>query len=536
MPLEEIPMVLLIDNFDSFTFNIFQDIRKLGFEVAVKRNNAVTAAGVEEMNPSHIVISPGPGGPAAAGVSIELVRRFRGRIPILGICLGHQAIGAAFGGDIVPASELLHGKSSEIFHDGRGVFSGLKNPFRAIRYHSLAVSRASVPSELEVSAWTEDGEIMGLRHKSCSVEGVQFHPESVGTESGLDLLANFLDPRPRFSHVQAALKKVLKGEDLENGEAENTMDEITSGKATPAQTAGLLTALAMKGESVSELTGFARVMRRKATPVRRPEGRFIVDTCGTGGDARNTFNISTCAALVAAGAGVTVAKHGNRSVTSRCGSADLLEALGVNITAPPETMGRALEDAGIAFLFAPKLHLSMKQAVPVRQEIAVRTVFNILGPLSNPVGADAQVVGVFDDALLRKIAETLACLGVKRAMVVHGSDGLDEITLTGPTRVAEVRDGWVREYSLCPDDLGLPSCKLESLRGGSLRTNCEIALSILRGEPGPPRQTVAANAAAAIYLAGAADDLPAAVKKAEQSIDSGAARQKLEALISLTHN
>ena len=528
-------MVLLIDNFDSFTFNIFQYIRKLGYDVTVKRNNACTTAEVGIMCPSHIVISPGPGGPNSAGVSVDLVGEFKGRIPILGICLGHQSIGAAFGGDIGPAMEIFHGKGSEIYHDGKGVFLGLKNPFWAIRYHSLAVRRSTLPPELEVSAWTEDGEIMGLRHKLYSVEGVQFHPESCGTECGMDLLSNFLSPKPRPSYIQAALKKALQREDLKIDEAENVMEEIASGKATPAQIAGLLTAMSMKGEAVSELVGFARVMRRKATPVRKPEGRIVVDTCGTGGDAKGTFNISTCAALVAAGAGVTVAKHGNRSVTSRCGSADLLEALGVNIVVPPETMSRALDKVGIAFLFAPKLHASMKYAVPVRQDIAIRTVFNILGPLVNPAGADVQMIGVFSDSLLMKMAEALASLGAKRALVVHGSDGLDEITLAGTTRVVEVRDGWIREYRLNPEDLGFPFCAPDDLKGGSLKTNCEIALSILKGERSVWRDATVLNTAAAIYLAGEAESLREGVEKAERSIDGGMAMKKLENLIAITN-
>jgi len=528
-------MVLLIDNFDSFTFNIYQAVRKLGHDVTVRRNDAVTAAEVKAMNPSHIVISPGPGNPDSAGVSTELIRSFKGEIPILGICLGHQCIAAAFGGGITSAAELVHGKKSEIYHDGQGVFSGLKNPFWATRYHSLAVSRMTLPSDLLVSAWTDDGEIMGVRHKIFSVEGVQFHPESIGTENGLDLLSNFLDPRPRPSFIQAAIKKVLRREDLETAEAEGAMEEIASGKATPAQIGGLLTALSMKGESVSELTGFAGVMRRKATPIARPAGRVILDTCGTGGDAKGTFNISTLAAFVAAGAGATVAKHGNRSVTSRCGSADLLEALGVNVTAPAETMARALDEIGIAFLFAPKLHPSMKHAVPVRADIGIRTVFNILGPLANPAGADVQMIGVFSDSLLKKMAAALLNLGTRRALVVHGSDGSDEITLAGPTRVVEVLDGWLKEYILDPEDLGFSLCPPEALKGGSLRTNCEIALSLLNGERGPRRDVVVLNAAAAIYLAGLAECLSDAVEKAEQSIDSGAALKKLEDLIAATN-
>ncbi len=528
-------MILVIDHYDSFTFNLVQYLGVLGQKLKVVRNDAATLADMESMAPGAIVISPGPGRPENAGIIVDVIRQFAGRIPILGICLGHQAIGAAFGGEIAPAAELVHGKASDIHHDGRSVFSGLKNPIRAVRYHSLAVRRATLPPELEVSAWTDDGEIMGLRHRLFSVEGVQFHPESIGTECGLELLANFLNPRPRPSSMQEALRKVLKHKDLGTEEAESVMEEIASGRATPAQIAGLLTALAMKGESVSELAGFARVMRRKATEIIKPEGRTVVDTCGTGGDAKGTFNISTCAAIVAAGAGVTVAKHGNRSVTSRCGSADLLEALGVNLHASPEVLGLALDKIGLAFLFAPKFHPSMKHAVPVRQEIGVRTVFNILGPLSNPARADSQMIGVFSGSLLRKMAEALAELGVKRAMIVHGGDGLDEITLTGPSRIAEVKDGWIHEYEIHPEDLGIPLCAPEDLTGKTLRDNCEIALSILNGERGAPRDAVVLNAAAAIVLSGRAENLQKGVRQAEQAIDAGEARRKLDDLILITN-
>lgn len=527
-------MILLIDNYDSFTYIIFQYVRKLGFEAEVRRNDAITIEDIEALGPSHIIISPGPGNPGGAGVSVEAVRKYAGKIPLLGICLGHQSIGAAYGGIIVPAAELRHGKESEIFHDGQGIFSALKNPFRAVRYHSLAVDRSSIPAELDVSAWTEDGEIMGLRHKTYSVDGVQFHPESIGTENGLDLLANFLNPRPQPSRMQAAIRKALRREDLEMGEAETVMEEIASGKATPAQIGSLLTALALKGESVSEISGFAHAMRRKATPIRKPAGRPLLDTCGTGGDASGTFNISTCAAFAAAGAGAAVAKHGNRSITSRCGSADLLEALGVNLAAPPEVMEKALRDIGLAFLFAPRLHASMKHAVPVRVEIGIRTVFNILGPLANPAGTDRQLVGVFSEDLLPKIAESLVRLGVSRAMVVHGADGLDEITLTGPTRIAEVRDGWIHRFSFHPSDLGYAPCAAGELAGGSLKTNVEIALDVLSGQRGPKRDAVVINAAAAVYLAGLCPDLPSAAAAAEKSIDSGAAQKKLDDLIAAT--
>ncbi len=529
-------MILLVDNYDSFTHNIFQALRKLGREVVVKRNDAVTVEEATAMKPEAVVISPGPGDPAQAGICLPLVRALQGKVPFLGICLGHQCLAAAFWAEIVPAAELVHGKESEIHHDGKGIFSGIKNPFKAVRYHSLAVRRASLPPELEISAWTEDGEIMGIRHSIYSLEGVQFHPESIGTESGLQILANFLSPPPQTSPLKSAIRTVMEGGDLDAGRAEVVMEDIAAGKATPAQIGCFLAALTLKGERVSEIVGFARVLRRRVVAVRRPsDDRPICDTCGTGGDGRGTFNISTCAALVAAGAGVTVAKHGNRSVTSRCGSADVLEALGVNVAVSSDVMGRSLDRVGIAFLFAPRLHPCLKFVGPVRSEIGFRTIFNLLGPLANPAGADRQLLGVCRDGLRRPMAESLVALGVRRALVVWGEDGLDEITLCGATRVSEVCEGWIRDYEIRPQDFGFRLCRPEEISGGDLRTNSDIILGILSGKPGPARDVVVLNAAAAIFLSGLASDFKEAARRAETAIDDGSAMKKLEALIAVTN-
>lgn len=525
-------MILLIDNFDSFTYNIYQYLREMELEVTVKRNNEITLAEIEGMNPSHIIISPGPGRPETAGISTDVIKTFKGKVPILGICLGHQAIGAAFGGSIVRASAVCHGKTSAVNHDGKGCFNGIKNPFTAVRYHSLVIEKISLPEELEVTAVNGDGEIMAVRHKGYNIEGVQFHPESIGTEYGRELLTNFVRRHGEKPTVQSSIRKIFSGSHLSEEEARQVMDDITSGKVSPAQIAGLLTALSMQGESVSELTGFARVMRQKATVIKKPGSKKVVDTCGTGGDASGTFNISTLAALVAAGAGVSIAKHGNRSITSRCGSADVLEALGVNLSTEPGVLSEMLERIGIVFLFAPRLHLSMKHAVPVRAELGIRTAFNILGPLSNPARADYQLLGVFSNDIREKVARVLVNLGVERAMVVHGSDGLDEITLTGRTWVSEVRDGWIKNYEFDPFDYGMSYCTSSDLRGGDLKANVEISRSVLSGERSPRRDVVVLNAAAAIYLSGEVGDFAGAVRMANESIDSGRAASKLQSLTS----
>ena len=340
--------------------------------------------------------------------------------------------------------------------------------------------------------------------------------------------------------ILEAIEKIISGEDLSRVEAEAAMEQILSGGATTAQIAGLLTALRIKGETVDELVGFATAMRRHASPIF-PSGRIradevLVDTCGTGGDASGTFNVSTAAAFVVAGAGVRVAKHGNRSVSSRCGSADVLEALGISLDQHPEIAGRAIEEVGIGFLFAPAVHTAMKHAMPARRELRMRTVFNLLGPLTNPAGARAQVVGVFDANLTELIARALDELGVERAFVVHGADGLDEISLAGETYVAEVRSGAIRSYTVVPEDFGLRRAPRDAIRGGDAKHNAEIIHKIfgrdwLYREHGAHRDIVLANASAALVAAGRAGDFPEGVRIAQESIDSGAAREKLDSLV-----
>jgi anthranilate phosphoribosyltransferase len=334
-----------------------------------------------------------------------------------------------------------------------------------------------------------------------------------------------------------ALEKLIRGEDLTTEEASAVMELILSGGATDAQIAALVTALRIKGETVEELVGFATAMRRHATPIFPPQQvrrRVLVDTCGTGGDARGTFNVSTAAAFVVAGAGVAVAKHGNRSVSSRCGSADVLEALGVNLAIPAERVGQAIEEVGIGFLFAPTLHGAMRHAMRARTELRMRTVFNLLGPLTNPAGASAQVLGVYDAAYTELLARALLELGGERAFVVHGADGLDEISLSGETHVAELRDGAVTTYTVEPEDFGLRRAPLEAIAGGDARTNARIIRRVLKGELGPPREIVLANAAAALVAAGRAGDFLEGVRVAAHSIDSGAALEKLERLAAFT--
>jgi anthranilate phosphoribosyltransferase len=328
---------------------------------------------------------------------------------------------------------------------------------------------------------------------------------------------------------------------LTRQESREVMTEVLTGKCTDAQIAALLVALHMKGETVEEIVGFAEAIRAAATPlvlhqnstldVSGTERDALVDTCGTGGDTSGTFNISTATALVAAGAGVRVAKHGNRSVTSKCGSADVMEALGVNINLSPAQLAACVEQVGIAFLFAPAMHSAMKYVQPARRELRLRTVFNLLGPLTNPASASAQVVGVYSAALVEKLAEALSMLGVRRALVVHGMDGLDEITISAPTRIAEVREGAVRTYEVIPEEFGMERASLEHISGGDAAENAGIIREVLSGTKSPRRNIVLLNTAAALVAAGKADHLKDALPLAVKSIDSGAASARLAALV-----
>lgn len=335
--------------------------------------------------------------------------------------------------------------------------------------------------------------------------------------------------------IKEAIARLVVGEGLAQDEAEGVMDEIMNGEATPSQIGAFLVALRMKGETADEIAGCARAMRAHATKVVTSRGN-IVDTCGTGGDGAGTFNISTVTAFVVAGAGVAVAKHGNRSISSRCGSADVLEAAGVNIDLGPEEMGRCIDEAGIGFLFAPRLHPAMKHAAGPRREMAIRTIFNVLGPLSNPASASRQLLGVYADDLTEVLAGVLDMLGTKHALVVHGSHGLDELSTAGPSKITEVRSGRTRTYSLSPEQLGFSRCGLADLRGGSAAENVAIMKSLLKGERSARRDTVLLNSAAALLVGGKASNLAHGVELAAESIDSGQALQKLEHLASLSQS
>ncbi len=544
--------VVLIDNYDSFTYNLAQYLGELGAEVRVFRNDAVRIEEIEALQPTHLVISPGPGTPEDAGISNEVIRRLGTHLPTLGVCLGHQCIAAVFGGQVVRAPRLMHGKTSLIHHNGKDLFANLPTPFQATRYHSLIV-KEPLPHELEVTATTAEGEVMGLRHKEYPIFGVQFHPESILTQYGKELLTNFLamkvasppkksenslSPSSRPQEVDMLkpfLAKLFQRQHLTTEEAEQAMQVIMSGQATPAQIGAYLTALRMKGETVAEIVGSVRAMRAHAckVPVRLRPGEHLLDTAGTGGDGKHTLNISTAAAFILAGAGRKVAKHGNRAASSNCGSADVLAALGINLELTPEQVAACIEEVGIGFIFAPRFHPAMKHAIGPRRELGQRTIFNILGPLTNPAGATHQLIGVYDPSLTEPLAEVLGELGSQGAYIVHGYGGLDELTTAGPNRVSVLREGRVSTIDLDPAEYGLRPARLEDVRGGTPEENAARLRAILSGEDQSPlRDVVLLNAAAALAAEGGT--LAEALDEARQALDSGAALAKLEVLIAMS--
>lgn len=347
--------------------------------------------------------------------------------------------------------------------------------------------------------------------------------------------------------IKEAIAKVIERQDLSESEMVDVMDQIMGGEATPAQIGAFITALRMKGETVPEIIGAARVMRDRATPIKvgpvvdidreeiNVDRETILDTCGTGGSGTRSFNISTTVALTVAACGVRVAKHGNRSISSACGSADVLECLGVNLNISPEKVAHCVTEVGVGFLFAPALHGAMKYAIGPRKEIGIRTIFNILGPLTNPAGADRQVLGVYQEQLVEPMARVLSGLGCKRGFVVHGSDGMDEITLTGTTLVAAISGGEVELQTIDPEQFGFQRCQLADLQGGDAKRNAEIVRSILAGEPGPKRDVVVLNGAYALVAAGQATSVTDGIEKIQIALDDGFAREKLEALVRTTN-
>ena len=532
-------MILVIDNYDSFTYNLVQGLGALGADLKVVRNDEIDIVGIHALKPDAILFSPGPGNPDSAGITLDAIREFAGKVPLFGVCLGHQSIAQAFGGKIVRAKRLMHGKTSRLRHDGKGLFAGLDQGFEAMRYHSLAVERETLPDCFEITAESEDGEIMGLRHKTLQIESVQYHPESIGTPQGARQLANLVSlatgRRPQRSAPpsvrRAILLRGLEGKSPSEDESEGFFSAVMAGEVSEAELAAFLTAFAKNPVTADELAGAARAMR--SAGVRVDLGDVdAVDIVGTGGDGAGTFNVSTTAAFIASGAGVSVAKHGNVASTSACGSADVLGALGYNLAADAETVARSVKEVGVGFLFAKEFHPAMRFAAPVRRTLGFRTVFNLLGPLTNPAGTRRQVIGVPQEQIAITFAETFRRLGSTRAMIVCGEGGLDEISPGGFSFVSSLEGGVVKNTLLDAGAAYGEHYTTEDIKGGNAEENAKILLSVLRGEErGAYRAAAVENAAAAILVGGKAKDYAEAIALACESIDSGKAQEKLKAMI-----
>lgn len=531
-------MIAVIDNYDSFTYNVVQALQRLsGDEVKVFRSKEVTIEELDALGMSHLVISPGPGTPSEAGISEEAIKHFAGKVPILGVCLGHQAIGEAFGATIVQAKRICHGVVEEMNLDGRGVFRIVGKKASFTRYHSLVIDESTLSPEFEVTARAADGDIMGIRHKTMMIEGVQFHPESIASQQGDDIFRAFLNYRRENLPVADYLNQIIAKKDLSEEQASLFMENLTDGTLDERVTAAILTAIAAKGPAASELAGCAKVLlkKRRVLPI---SGDSLAEIVGTGGDGKGSFNISSMSALVAASCGQPMAKHGNRAVSSKSGAADFFEALGFKIDGTPEKTAELIEKTDFGFLMAPVYHSAMRFAGPVRRALGVKTIMNVLGPLSNPAGAKYQVLGVYSKDLLEPVARAAKSLGAERVMVITSEDGFDEISPCSRTFVYQInRDGKEYKYIIDPAKMGITGCDEEELAGGTGEENARLAMDLLNGCGRKTiRAAVGLNAGAVLYIAGKAKTLVDGYNMALAAIDDGRVAQKIEQVKELSNS
>eukprot|EP01134_Creolimax_fragrantissima_P000749 CFRG0749T1 len=507
---------------------------------------------------AEITATERPGHPSTdAGVSRAVISRFAGVIPVFGVCMGQQCIYEVFGGEVKFAGEIVHGKVSPVTHDGKGCFKGVSQGVNVTRYHSLSGDVAYVPETLEVTASTSEGVIMAVRHKTLCVEGVQFHPESILSEEGMSMFDNFLKysagtwaDEPTFDYtppidviatgdkaVRACLKHISEHPSSipDKETLEIAFDHILADRATPAQISGLLMGLKMLGEDSRVMACLSERVLAKCVPCTLTNDDIVVDIVGTGGDGHDTFNVSTTAGIIVAGAGVKVAKHGNRSASSKCGSADVLETLGVNLYVSASQCGNIIDTVGYCFLFAPTFHPALKTVAPVRSQLGLKTVFNILGPMVNPCNPKHMVVGVYHPRIGRMMAESLLARGIVHGLVVCGRECLDEISISGPTDVWEIKDGQINERVVTPEDFGLPSHPISEVSGGGPSENAKLLQGIVDGtHNGPETDFVLLNAAALLVVAGKANSWKEGVQVARNAIKEGACKRVLDAYVEAT--
>ncbi|MBR1912489.1 MAG: bifunctional anthranilate synthase component II/anthranilate phosphoribosyltransferase [Treponema sp.] len=523
-------MILVIDNYDSFTYNVVQALQRLSEdEVKAVRSKEVSIADLEALKPSKLVISPGPGTPADAGISEEAIKHFAGKIPILGICLGHQAIGEAFGARIIQAKRICHGVVDPIKMDGKGVFRIIGRAAPFTRYHSLVIDESTLSDDFEITARSEDGDIMGIRHKTMLIEGIQFHPESIASTEGDKIFTAFLNYHRENFPTAAYLSQLISKEDLTEEQAQLFMENLTEGALDERVTAALLTAIAAKGPSSSEMAGCAKVLlaKRKEIPI---DGANLAEIVGTGGDGKGSFNISSLSAIIAAACGQPMAKHGNRAVSSKSGAADFYEAIGIKIDNTPQKTAEQIKKTRFGFLMATLYHSAMRFAGPVRKTLGIKTIMNVLGPLSNPASAKYQLLGVYSKDLMKPVAHAAKKLGAKRVMVITSEDGFDEISPCAKTYVYQIcEDNKEYQYVIDPEKYGITDVNVDELAGGTGEDNAKLGLDVLAGKGRKTiREAVGLNAGAVLYISGKAKTIKDGYAMALASIDNGSAMAKLE--------
>ena len=531
-------MILLIDNYDSFVYNVAQYLQELTVEeVKTVRNDQITLADIRKMNPSHIVLSPGPKHPKNSKVCLEILQQID-NIPILGICLGHQALGLVNGATVARLSEPLHGKTSEITvtDENSVLFRGLPKNFEVMRYHSLYVSKRGLPDTLKVTALSTDGVIMAMEHRWKPIYSIQFHPESFFTEYGKHIIKNFITHTQKIQPSQvdhtlekaranevfkAALKKLQENIPLANEDFKEICAVIHTKQYDIVQLGALLVLISEKSLYPESLTAFVRNILAYSTTFA--DERPMIDLCGTGGDGLKTINISTTVAFIVAAMGVKVAKHGNRSVTSQSGSSDVLGQLGIPLEISLLEQLTHLQKEHLAFFHAPFFHPLVGEVKEVRQRLGIRTVFNVLGPLLHPnTKLKYQLVGLYHEPVQRLYAETLQLLGRKHALVVRGNDGLDEITLCDETKIVEVKDGKILEYTIAPEMFGFKRAFHADIQGGTPEENAAILLRTLKGEEQSPKSDIVIlNAMFALYTADFVKHPAEAKPLIEEAIRSG---------------
>ena len=531
-------MILLIDNYDSFVFNVAQYLGELtDEEVRTVRNDQLTLAEIRTLNPSRIVLSPGPKHPKDSGICLEILKEITD-IPILGICLGHQAFGLVHGATVKRLEIPLHGKTSvlTVTEPQSVLFKGLPPQFNVMRYHSLYVDKDTLPQELIITALSDDGVIMALQHKTKPIHSIQFHPESFFTEYGKNILKNFLVGTQAVQSVQnteekakayanevfkAALKKLQENQPLGDSDFKQICAVLHSKQYDIVQLGALLVLISEKSLYPESLTAFVRNILAYSTTFADP--RPMIDLCGTGGDGLKTINISTTVAFIVAALGVKVAKHGNRSVTSQSGSTDVLGELGIAMESNLMKQLDSLEKNGLAFFHAPFFHNLVGEVREVRQRLGIRTVFNVLGPLLHPnTKLKYQLVGLYHEPVMRLYAETLQLLGREHALVVRGNDGLDEISICDETKIVEVKGKQILEYTIAPEMFGFKRAFHADIQGGTPTENAEILRRTLKGEErGAKADIVILNAMFALYTANVVKHPAEAKPLIEEALRSG---------------